>query len=369
MKIIIFSSEFPPLPGGIGNHACNLAKMLARSGAKVTVLTNYRGRDIQDEDSFDRALSFPVIRIRRYAQALWTYLQRILKGFELLRGKEPATVIASGKFSLWLAAVGSVCFPRHRYFAVIHGSEISAGGRFSKKLTHWSLFRFEQLIAVSNFTKELLSRIDPSLKITVINNGFVPKEVKPGATFAKLEGAPALITVGNVTRRKGQQNVIRALPLLREHYPTIHYHVVGIPTEREAFSKLAESLGVGGHVTFYGQVSDDAMAGLLQGGDIFVMLSEQQADGDVEGFGIAVLEAAHAGLPALGARDSGIQDAIKDRFSGCLVNPQNPREILAAVQDIMASRELFKTRAVEWSEQFKWEIIVKRYIECLKARR
>ena len=41
-NILIFSSEFPPGPGGIGNHAFNLAKALSKVSFKVKVLTPIR---------------------------------------------------------------------------------------------------------------------------------------------------------------------------------------------------------------------------------------------------------------------------------------------------------------------------------------
>ena len=37
-NILIFSSEFPPGPGGIGNHAFNLAKGLSKSKSELTHL-------------------------------------------------------------------------------------------------------------------------------------------------------------------------------------------------------------------------------------------------------------------------------------------------------------------------------------------
>ncbi|MCB9276509.1 MAG: hypothetical protein H6564_20920 [Lewinellaceae bacterium] len=47
--------------------------------------------------------------------------------------------------------------------------------------------------------------------------------------------------MGNVTRRKGQQNVIRALLTILERYPGAHYHIVGLPTQQPAFEALAAS--------------------------------------------------------------------------------------------------------------------------------
>ena len=46
-NILIFSSEFPPGPGGIGNHAFNLAKALSKVSFKVKVLTPIRKKNMK----------------------------------------------------------------------------------------------------------------------------------------------------------------------------------------------------------------------------------------------------------------------------------------------------------------------------------
>ena len=52
-KILIVASEFPPLPGGIGNHAYNLASNLVSLGYEVTVIADHRD-SIADEVKFDK---------------------------------------------------------------------------------------------------------------------------------------------------------------------------------------------------------------------------------------------------------------------------------------------------------------------------
>ncbi len=360
-SIIIITSEFPPLPGGIGNHACNLAKALQEQGFEVTVLTDFRTTDQKKEIAFDQALPFRVIRIPRYIPALRTYWQRWAQAYRLLQAKDAMIVLASGKFSLWLGALGQLLFPRHRYLAVVHGSEVNPSGRLSKCLTHWSFGRFEKRIAVSHFTAQLLLQVNADFDAKVIHNGFSPTDSETSDAPIKLSGYPALITVGNVTYRKGQQNVIKALPLIRQKYPQVHYHIVGMPTEKRAFLQLAKELGVAACITFHGVVSDTERTRLLQGADIFMMLSDHLANGDVEGFGIAILEANHLGIPAIGAEDSGVADAIKHKVSGILIDPHLPTRILEAIEDIMGQYSTYSESAGRWSKQFLWDKIILQY--------
>ena len=354
---LILTSEFPPLPGGIGNHAYNLSKYLQQFGYNVTVISDYRNR--AEDTVFDQQQAFKIVRINRN---IATYLNRILIAFSLAKSHQ--TIIASGKFSLWLGAFLSLFFSNKKYISVIHGSELKAGGNISQRLTRWSLKRFDKHITVSNFTKRKTLEIHPNIDVTVINNGI---ELD---SFSKEIHQPLsqvhLITVGNLTQRKGQQNVIKALPLLKEKFSNIHYHCVGIFSEKERLESLAKQLDITENITFHGALSNDDKNTLLQKSTIFMMLSEQVKN-DIEGFGIAVLEANALGLPAVGSINSGVEDAVKDRFSGRLVNPHQLEDIVSAISDIIENYAIYSENAHEWARRFDWNIIIKNYIDLIES--
>lgn len=350
-KILLITSEFPPLPGGIGNHAFLLAKYLQINDFDVSVMCDFRAKEKDLE--FDKNQPFKIYRTER---DLFTYFHRILRSFSL--AKKNNLIVCSGKFSLWLGGFSNIFFPKKKTIAVLHGSEIKAGGKFTQFLTKWSLSKFDKLIAVSEFTKEVALSVNKNLDIQVINNGIELSE-----KFDKIEkpGVLNLVTVGNLTFRKGQQNVIQALPFLREKFGDIHYHCVGIPTEIEKFTALATSLQVLENITFYGVLSDVERNKVVQNSSIFLMLS-QMINNNFEGFGIAILEANAMGIPAIGSKNSGIADAIKDGFSGILVHPEKPQEIQNAIAEIWKNYDTYSQNAKTWAADFDWKKVVKKYI-------
>lgn len=330
------------------------------------MLTNSRDSvDFSAERKFDNNQSYIIKRTHRFHLVWLTYIQRLYLAFKEIDTGIPITVLASGKFSLWLTGIFSFFYPRHKYLAILHGSELNLS-RWSRRLTRLSLRGFDRGIAVSGYTARIARNFQPRLKVTVIQNGFEPDRFEPYSGKKDLAGHPALITVGNVTRRKGQQNVIKALPTIRDRYPDVHYHIVGIPTEQAAFEALAKELEVMDHITFHGPLPDAELTAALRGADIFAMLSERQPDGDVEGFGIAILEANYLGLPAIGADDSGITDAIRDGYSGKLVNNGDPAAVSSAIEEIMRHYEAYAAQARSWSKDFTWEIKIKRYLELIE---
>lgn len=356
---MLITSEFPPLPGGIGNHAHSLSKYLHDAGYEISVLTDFRSE--REDVLFDGKQDFKIHRVKRNRK---TQINRVFKAYSL--AKENQTIICSGKFSLWIGGLVKTIYGKKKTIAVLHGSEIRAGGSISKAFTQWSLKQFDVLAAVSNFTKEITLKYNPNLKVEVINNGFIIPESEYNGSEMEVLGNPKMVTVGNLTYRKGQNNVINALPLLKKIFPAIQYHCIGIPTEKEAFIKLAVQLNVENNVIFHGALQSTDFFKVLKEADVFIMLSDFLANGDFEGFGIAILEANALGKPAIGAINSGIIDAIKPGFSGELVNAKNPEEVVEAFCKIINNYDFYSKNAIEWSKNFTWDKIGRKYIELIE---
>ncbi|MCB0456967.1 MAG: glycosyltransferase family 4 protein [Flavobacteriaceae bacterium] len=355
--MLFITSEFPPQPGGIGEHAYQLASFLSQKGKKVTVLTDRRSLDGKEEAVFDTALPFTVKRIKRTSFLSFTYINRCLKALSLLNKHQ--IILVSGKFSLWMVSLLRK-FTSKKIIAIIHGTEVLLPKKRQRKFTEKCLLQCDAVIAVSKFTASLVAHL-PLKKLVIIPNGIVipqnPK-IHPKSKTDSLQ----LITVGNLTQRKGQHHVIQVLPMLKKTLPEVHYHMVGLPTDMEKLQQLAEDLEVSQRVTFHGRVSAMEKDQLLDASALFMMLSENTDEGDVEGFGIAILEANTRGLPAIGALGCGIEDAIENGFSGELVDSKNPESIVDAVHKIRSNYEVYSKNAVEWSLRFNWNNIVERYL-------
>jgi len=97
------------------------------------------------------------------------------------------------------------------------------------------------------------------------------------------------------------------------------------------------------------------------------MLSENLKNGDVEGFGIALLEANALGIPSIGASKCGIEDAIDNYSSGIVVDNNNPKAIKNAVQTILNSYPDYSNNAISWSHNFTWDKIINQYIKILNS--
>ncbi|EDM42957.1 glycosyl transferase, group 1 family protein [unidentified eubacterium SCB49] len=360
LKVLLITTEFPPQPGGIGMHSFAIATHLQAKGFEVTVSCDQRSKTGREEKEFDKKQAFLVVRNKRKKPIFRTYFNRIIAAKK--HSKNTDVVIVSGKFSIWVG--GLLKMGNTKVVSIVHGSELLLKNKYLKKITTNSLLKMDACISVSNYTASLLKDVT-EISSKVIPNGFLFSKNFKNIEKIKPETLQ-LVTVGNVTQRKGQHNVINALPLLNKSFKHVTYKMAGLPSEKGRLIKVAKDKGVFDQINFLGRVSEEKKIELLQKSSIFVMLSEKTAMGSVEGFGIALIEANAVGIPTIGAKFCGIEDAIKDGYSGRLIDPHHPEEFLSAVEDIFENYNTYTTNAVIWASRFTWNQLIEDYISVLK---
>lgn len=337
MRLLLLSSEFPPGPGGIGTHAYQLADNLCSRGWKVTVVARQDYADTTEIRAFNQQQQFRVVTLPHIQMTLLDAVQRWQIARHCVIKEKPDLLVASGSKATWIAAALPTDIPR---IAIGHGTEFGFSG-WQWMLTKWAFQRMEHVVCVSNYTKEyMLNKSIQPKAVSVIHNGadetafgVLPESI--GADFRKeLRFSPddrLLLTVGNVTARKGQDIVIRALPKILSVYPNVHYLIAGMPTEGERFSALADDLGVARNVHFLGRVPQDDLVKLYNVCDLFVMTSRETKTGDFEGYGIAVIEAALCGKPSVVTGGSGLAEAVADNETGLVVKPEDSNDTAQAI--------------------------------------
>jgi phosphatidylinositol alpha-1,6-mannosyltransferase len=259
------------------------------------------------------------------------------------------------------------------YLVYAHGEEILIA-QSSRKLA-WIVPRIYRgaaaVIANSRNTKKLLQDIGVEAnRIHVIYPGVDPQSFCVSRKAAErirqkhqLGMAPVLLTVGRMQRRKGQDMVIQAFPRIRQKIPQVKYVMVGAGEELASLTTLTQALGVQDSVVFAGSVPDQELAAYYAACDVFIMPNRQIGD-DIEGFGIAYLEAGAAGKPVIGGKSGGTEDAIVDGVTGLRVNGNSSVEIANAVIYLLSIPDRAKamgTRGRQRVEnEFAWDAVVER---------
>ena len=176
-----------------------------------------------------------------------------------------------------------------------------------------------------------------------------------------------LVSVGRLVPRKGVAWFVEnVMPLLPED---VYYFVAGEGPEAPRIRRVAEEAGVDARVALLGAISEADLESVYRGADLFVM-PNIQVPGDMEGFGLVLLEAGMCGLPAVAARLEGIEDVVREGENGHLVASGNAAEFHDAIlryRDDPAALAIASARAAELvSREFSWERVTDRYIEAIR---
>jgi phosphatidylinositol alpha-1,6-mannosyltransferase len=337
MRLLFAASEFPPGPGGIGTQADQIARQLSALGWEVRVIAPQDYATEEDIAGFDAQLPYRLLRIGARPGSVERFFRRVWMISRESRRWHPDVLLASGQRTVWLAAL-LTRFHKRRLAVIVHGSELGSPGSPGRILSRWAIGQAEGVIAVSEFTRRQMldAGISPA-RCEVIPNGADPDLFKPCP--AKRIEAPNLLTVGHVSLRKGQDVVVQALPVILRRVPDTQYTVAGLPTEAGALIGLAMQLGVADHVHILGRVYSATLVDLYNRCDVFVLTSRATSTGDIEGYGIVVVEAALCGKPSVVTADTGLVEAIVDGETGLAVPQDDPEAAAEAILSLLTDHE------------------------------
>ena len=330
------ATEFPPGPGGIGTHAHAVAVRCAESDWDVTVLTPQDYVPVAEAEAFDVEQPFAVVRFEGVGSFARQALSRARAASRLADHLAPDLVVASGTWAVWLTALAPG-IRRRPCVSVGHGMEFGKANTTARVARRYAYGRATEVVCVSQYTCQRMREAGIRARdVTIIPNGgnsrvFRPKEgAKRSFLGGRFADSPLILTVGNISERKAQDIVVRALPTLVESGVDVHYVVAGLPTRGTPLADLARELGVEQRVHVVGLLSTPELVHAYQACDVFAMTSREASNGDFEGYGIAVMEAALCGKPAIVTSRSGLEEAVVDGQTGIVVPQNDPAAVAAA---------------------------------------
>lgn len=365
MKILLLTWDYPPARGGIQMWMCELARRLP--DADVTVLAPVMPGD----RAFDVESGCRVHRIPGARAGRWAWQSRL--GMAALRRSvawRPDLIVCGHVITAPAALLV------HRllgipYVVFAYGYEIRRKRR--RRLAGMFLRRAAVVIACSAFTESAVLALGvPPERVRLLYPGVDAQRFTPMPDGNGHGAGPAAGTILSVSRLnelyKGHDTVIRALPLVRAKCPHARFLIAGDGPLRRYLGLIAQSVGMGEHVKFLGEVSDDALPDLYRSADVLVQVSrESSSEGGAEGFGIVCLEAAACGKPVVAGRSGGLVEAVQDGVTGILVDPLDlgaaAEAILSVIEDPALARRLGRAGRERVLARFTWSHM------ALEARR
>jgi len=373
-RILFLTDSFSPHAGGSREYYYNiLRELVALGGAEVVVLT----KKVPGWELFDQKHSSSVsLRIRRRFKPLKSYKygelpKGILPFFQALwrTWRDSPEIIHAGD----LYPPGLIAWIINKvtgipYVIYSHGEEITQTDRFRyQPRARDRIYKGAAIvIANSEFTRKQLLRIgvseDHIVKITPAVDADRFRAEPPDEELKRqynLNSKTVILTVARLVPRKGHRAALQAFAGVCREFPESHYLIAGTGPEEPKLRQFVEQLGIQGRVTFTGYVASETLPNLYNLCDIMLLANREEADGDVEGFGIVFLEANAAGKPVIGGRSGGAIEAVADGVTGRLVDPDSSIELETALRELLSDPQLRQTMGVDGrrrvESEFNWK--------------
>lgn len=315
---------------------------------------------------------FSIITGEDYIQPSFFHL---LKNWSLIRAKiKQADIVHAldGYPYGVIASLANIGISRPFIITAIGSGSIGKldGIGWRSLLLRWAYKKAACITAISHYVAREIKEILPHLRIEIINPGvdydYYSSKSKETITPT---GYEYLITQGEFKKRKGYEEM---LPVVKEVMKTksdLRYVIIANDSRNKSYQdalyKLMDSLGIRDRVIIRSSLSREELRSAYRDAILYLSLPKN-ANGDVEGFGMAIMEAAATGTPSVVGKGSGADDAVHDGQSGFLVDGSNKAEVVRKALSLIDGGELrdrLSLGAKKWASENSWESKIGRYIE------
>ncbi|OLF16834.1 alpha-(1-2)-phosphatidylinositol mannosyltransferase [Actinophytocola xanthii] len=374
-RTLVVTNDFPPRPGGIQSYLHALATRLPDQD--IVVYAPSWNHDSAAQREFDASQAFPVVRHRGGLMLPTPDVAR--RARQILRAERCDAVWFGAAAPLALLAPALRSAGARRVIASTHGHEV---GWSMLPVARQALRRIgstcDVVTFVSKYTRSrFAAAFGPTAALEYLPSGVDTEQFQPSVAARKeirarydLGDRPTAVCVSRLWPRKGQDMLIRALPLIRQRVPDAALLLVGAGPYEERLRAMADQLGVREHVVLTGRVPWEELPAYYAAGDVFAMPCRTHGRGlDVEGLGIVYLEASATGLPVVAGRSGGAPETVLEDVTGHIVEGRDVGQIADRVATLLADPALAAEMGEagrRWvSRHWRWEGIAQRLSHLL----
>lgn len=358
IAFLVWRDTRHPEGGGSELFVERMAEWLAGQGHEVTVVCAAHADAPRDEIRAG-------VRFRRRGGRLTVYLHG-LAYLLTARGRRTDVVVDVQNglpfFSPLVRRRGLVVLVHHvhreQWQIIYPGWRGHLGWWLESRLAP-RVYRGRRYVTVSQASRADLARLGVAAeRVQVVHNGIdVPH---PQAT-APRSAAPTLCVLCRLVPHKQVEHALEVAARLRPTMPALRVEVVGDGWWRADLERRAAELGISDAVRFHGHVSAVERGRILD--ESWLLLAPSVK----EGWGIAIMEAAARGVPALAYRSAGgVCESIIDGETGKLVDDLD--EMAKATDELLtdsALRERLGQAARERAAGFCWPETARNFAQVL----
>ncbi|MBT3320873.1 MAG: glycosyltransferase family 4 protein [Anaerolineae bacterium] len=365
MKILVLIHEFPPVGGGGGRVAQDIAEGLSQRGHDIVIVTSHL-EGLPKEEILDggiRVIRVPALRREAFRASFLSMGMYILAGLwaclRLISKWRPDIIhvhfaVPAGVLAWALSQIKGI-----PYLLTAHLGDVPGGApektdrwfRWVLPLSHNIWRDAKSVVAVSQFTRQLALK-EYLVKIDVIHNGVDIKKLNPGKI--QIQNPPRIIFTGRLMKQKNPLQIIRTLAALKD----IPWECVllGDGPLREEVENAITHHNLQDRISLLGWVTPEEVIDWFSKSDILFMPSLS------EGLPVVGVQALAMGLAMVVSNIGGFVDLVIEEKNGFLIDKTEDYQrrlldLLANPQTLLSSRRESRLHA----QNFSLEKIVREY--------
>ena len=341
-RTLLVTNDFPPRTGGIQNYLQDLVGRLPADEIAVYAPA------WQGAAEFDAGLPYAV---HRHPTSLMLPLPDVARRAAAFARAHAATTVwfgAAAPLALLGPGLRRAAGVR-RIVASTHGHEVGwsilPGARQALRRIGRDA---DAITVVSRYTRSrIAAAFGPDAALEPLPPGVDAARFRPDpVAYAALRrryglgDAPVVACVSRLVARKGQDQLVRALPLVAARVPGVRLLLVGNGPDARRLRRMADAHGVTDRVVFTGAVAASELPAHHAVGDAFALPCRTRGGGlDVEGLGIVLLEASACGLPVIAGDSGGAPETVREGVTGHVVDGRDPTALAAALTGLLTDRD------------------------------
>lgn len=384
-RTLVVTNDYPPRPGGIQTFVQAMVDGFTPSDVVVYASTWHGKAEECRRYDADK----PYLTIRDRTTMMIPDPPRVRRAVEIAR--------AEGCDRVWFGAAAPLALMAptlrrkagvERLVATTHGHEAGwaqlPGSRQLLRrigdgvdvLTYLVEYYHRKVGDVLNpAARARMAQLHPGVDIGTFHPGVrsEPETAELRKQFG-LADRPTVVCVSRLVARKGQDTLIKALPLIRKQTPDAALLIGSGGPYRPELERLVRETGMEKHVVFSGPVSWGELPRLYAAGDVFAMPCRTRRGGlDIEGLGIVYLEASALGMAVVGGDSGGAPDAVLEGETGYVVPGsgdlsvrKTAERVAELLDDPAKAAEMGKAGRVWVEREWQWPLVQQKFRELLQ---
>ena len=209
--------------------------------------------------------------------------------------------------------------------------------KINKKLYNNLYERFDKIFAVSNECKKKLDEIIPAVRnksevlLNIVSEDLINEMSESNIDFDDNYKGIKIITVGRLSKEKGQDLAIKTLAKLKKDRYDVKWYCIGEGNSRQEFEQLIKEYNLENDFLLLGATSNPYP--YIKNADIYVQTSRH------EGYCLTLAEAKALNKPIVTTNFIGAYEQIKNNENGIIVSC-NENDLADAIKKLIGEKEI-----------------------------